>query len=57
VVLRLDNSATAMQIRKDNKKVSTNAGKTLGDTGDKTPWGTDMNPILRAPLPRGSGTP
>ncbi len=28
VVLRLDNSATAMQIREDNKKVSTNAGKT-----------------------------
>ena len=55
VVLRLDNSATAMQIREDNKKVSTNAGKTLGDTGDQTPWGTDMNPILRAPQPRGGG--
>jgi prepilin-type N-terminal cleavage/methylation domain-containing protein len=55
VVLRLDNSATAMQIREDNKKVSTNSGKTLGDTGDQTPWGTDMNPILRAPQPRGGG--
>ncbi len=51
VVLRLDNSATGMQIREDNKKVSTNSGKTLGDTGDNTPWGTDMNPILRAPEP------
>ena len=55
VVLRLDNSATPMQIREDNKKVSTTAGKTLGDTGDKTPWGTDMNPILRAPQPRAGG--
>ncbi len=54
VVLRLDNSATAMQIREDNKKVSTVSGKTLGDTGDSTPWGTDMNPILRAPQPRGN---
>jgi prepilin-type N-terminal cleavage/methylation domain-containing protein len=53
VVLRLDNSATAMQIREDNKKVSTNAGKTLGDNGDQTPWGTDVNPVLRAPQPRG----
>jgi type II secretory pathway pseudopilin PulG len=56
VVLRLDNSATAMQIRQDNKKVSTSAGKTLGDIGDQTPWGTTMAPVLRAPLPRGSGT-
>ena len=55
VILRLDNSATAMQIREDNKKVSTNSGKTLGDTGDQTPWGTDMNPIMRAPQPRGGG--
>ena len=52
VVLRLDNSATAMQIRKDNKKVSTTSGKTLGDTGEKTPWGTNMTPVLRAPQPR-----
>jgi type II secretory pathway pseudopilin PulG len=55
VVLRLDNSATAMQIREDNKKISTGAGKTLGDTGAKTPWGTDINPILRAPQPRPGG--
>ncbi len=52
VVLRLDNSATAMQIREDNKKVSTTSGKTLGDTGDQTPWGTDITPFLRAPQPR-----
>lgn len=51
VILRLDNSATAMQIREDNKKVSTNSGKTLGDTGDQTPWGTDITPFMRAPQP------
>ena len=55
VVLRLDNSATPMQIREDNKKVSTNSGKTLGDVGDQTPWGVDMNPVMRAPQPRGGG--
>lgn len=55
VVLRLDNSATALQIREDNRKVMTSAGKTLGDMGENTPWGMDMNPILRAPRPRGSG--
>jgi len=55
VVLRLDNSATQMQIREDNKKLSTNSGKTLGDTGDQTPWGVDMNPVMRAPQPRGGG--
>jgi len=55
VVLRLDNSATAMQIREDNKKVSTNSGKTLGDTGDQTPWGTDITPFMRAPQPRPEG--
>lgn len=52
VVLRLDNSATAMQIREDNRKVSTNSGKTLGDAGEQTPWGTKITPFLRAPQPR-----
>ncbi len=55
VVLRVDGSATAMQIREDNKKVSTSSGKTLGDTGDQTPWGTEMTPCLRAPQPRDAG--
>jgi type II secretory pathway pseudopilin PulG len=53
VVLRLDNSATPMQIRESDKKVSTGTGgKTLGDVGEGTVWGTDMNPVLRAPQPR-----
>ena len=51
VVLRLDNSATAMQIRED-RKVSTNSGKTLSDTGEQTPWGTKITPFLRAPQPK-----
>jgi hypothetical protein len=55
VVLRIDNSATSMRIREDNKKVSTNAGKTLGETGDQTPWDTDMTPFMRAPQPRPAG--
>ena len=55
VVLRLDNSATAMQIREDNKKIATSAGKTLGDTGADTPWGTQMTPVLLAPQPYDDG--
>ncbi len=55
VVLRLDYSATAMQIREDNKKISTISGKTLGDTGEGTPWGTQMSPVLRAPQPYDDG--
>lgn len=51
VVLRLDNSATAMQIRED-RKVYTNPGKPIEETGDQTPWGRSMTPFLRAPQPR-----
>ncbi|QJE96539.1 type II secretion system protein [Luteolibacter luteus] len=53
IVLRLDNSATPMQIRTDNKYVTTGGGRYLQSVGDNTPWGTDVNPILRAPQPRG----
>jgi len=52
VVLRLDNSVIVMPIREDNRKISTNAGKTLGDTGEGTPWGTKITPFLRAPQPK-----
>jgi len=52
VILRLDNSAEAFSIREDNRKISTGSGKTLGDTGEGTPWGTKMTPVLRAPQPR-----
>ena len=56
IVLKLDNSAAAMNIRVDNKYISTGvAGRYLQTTGDNTPWGSDMNPILRAPQPRGGG--
>jgi hypothetical protein len=52
VVLRLDNSASAIQIRESDRKISIQSGKILGDSGDCSPWGTDMNPILRAPQPK-----
>lgn len=51
VLLRLDNSATTMPIRESDRKVMINSGKTLGDTGEHTPWGA-MTPCLRAPQPK-----
>jgi type II secretory pathway pseudopilin PulG len=53
IVLRLDNSATAMQVRTDNRYVTIGSGRKLQDTGENTPWGVDINPVLRAPQPRG----
>ncbi len=47
-------SATPMPIRKDNKKVSTNSGKTLGDTGEG-PLGARASLPSCAPQPRPEG--
>lgn len=55
IILRLDSSATAETIRTDNKYVNIKGNRFLQTTGDETPWGNDMNPILRAPQPRGGG--
>lgn len=55
VVLRADNSAMAVPIREDNRKISTSPGKTLGDSSDCEAWGTDMMPTLRAPQPQPRG--
>jgi hypothetical protein len=52
VVLRVDSSASVMPVRKEDKKIVTESGKTLGDLGADTPWGTKMSPFLRAPLSR-----
>jgi hypothetical protein len=52
VILKLDNSATALSIRADNKYVTIGSGRRLQDTGKDTPWGTGINPVLRAPQPR-----
>ena len=52
IILRLDNSAKAETIRAD-KKVTIGGGRTLESVGDSTSWGTDINPVLRAPQPRG----
>lgn len=49
IVLRLDSSATAETIRTDNRYVNIGENRFLQTTGDNTPWGSDMNPILRAP--------
>ena len=38
----------------DNKYISIQGGRFLQTTGDSTPWGNDMNPVLRAPQPRGN---
>jgi len=54
IILRLDNSATALQIRTDNKFISTTQGRFLQTVGESTPWGAEgINPILRAPQPKG----
>jgi hypothetical protein len=50
VIFRVDNSATAEPVRPSDKKVLVGGGKTLLQGGDKdTVWGTDVNPILKAP--------
>ncbi len=50
VIFRIDNSATAESVRPSDKKVLIGGGKTLLQGGDKdTVWGTDINPILKAP--------
>ena len=53
IILRLDSSATAEQIRTDNRYVNIGESRFLQTTGDNTPWGADMNPILRAPQTKG----
>jgi prepilin-type N-terminal cleavage/methylation domain-containing protein len=49
IILRVDSSVTAETIRTDNRFVNIGEGRFLQDTGDNTPWGSDVNPILRAP--------
>lgn len=53
VILRLDNSASSVTIRTDNKFVMVGGGRTLQAVGDQSVWGTDINPVLRAPQKRG----
>jgi len=50
VIFRVDNSATAEPVRPSDKKVLIGGGKTLMQGGDRdTVWGTDINPIIKAP--------
>ena len=53
VVLRIDGSAKPETIRTNDRKISIQGGRTLESVGESTPWGTDMNPVMRAPQPRG----
>jgi prepilin-type N-terminal cleavage/methylation domain-containing protein len=53
VVLRLDGSARQETIRTDNKYISIQGGRFLQTTGENTPWGDDINPVLRAPQTKG----
>lgn len=53
IVLRLDSSARAERIREDNRYISIKGGRYLQTTGEDTPWGTDLDPTLRAPQVRG----
>jgi hypothetical protein len=53
VVLRLDNSAQAMNIDPVTKFIVTGVtGRYLQTTGENTPWGTKATPCLRAPEPK-----
>lgn len=58
VVWRLDQSASSLTIRTDTKHVmaGTGEGRKLEDVGEATPWGTDVNPVLRAPEKKGAGS-
>lgn len=53
VILRLDNSAKALQIRDDTKEVSLGGGRKLQDVGEDTIWGAAIQPALVAPAKRG----
>lgn len=58
VVLRLDNSVTAMAIRTDDDKdeeVVTPAHEAPAEAEEPSLWGTGMTPVLRAPQPRSGG--
>lgn len=55
VVLRMDGSATVESVRPSDKKVLVGGGKTLLQGGDQdTMWGSDVSPIIKAPLKAGS---
>lgn len=50
IVLRLDNSAVAYNIRQTDRQAITPGGnRTLLQTGPDTVWGTDTNPAILAP--------
>jgi prepilin-type N-terminal cleavage/methylation domain-containing protein len=49
VILRLDASTSEETIRTDNNFVNIGESRFLQTVGENTPWGVDMNPVLRAP--------
>lgn len=52
VVLRIDNSVSALQIRRQDNLVTLAGSKRLLDTGNDTVWGTEITPTLVKPQPR-----
>jgi prepilin-type N-terminal cleavage/methylation domain-containing protein len=57
VIFRIDNSAIAEAVRPSDKKVIVGGGKTLLQGGDKdTVWGTDINPVIKAPEKNRAGS-
>lgn len=51
LVLRLDNSVSAVQIRESDRKILTKSGRVFGESGESMPWG-DVDPVLCAPRPK-----
>ncbi len=52
VILRIDNSATTLQILKQSKLAQLSGGKSLLVTGQDTVWGTDVTPTMVNPQPK-----
>jgi prepilin-type N-terminal cleavage/methylation domain-containing protein len=56
VVLHIDSSVKLLNIRPTDNKAIMGGGKTLLQTGEETVWGTEINPVIKAPERRGGGS-
>lgn len=52
VVLRLDNSATALPIHTGEDEETVSSQEEQGEAAEETQWSKGMTPVLRAPLPK-----
>ena len=55
VVLRIDNSVQSLPILRQSKLVQLGGGKNLLQTGTDTVWGTEAQPTIVNPKPKGGG--